>query len=630
MAKLVDTIQTLENKIRLLEARFSESGYDIEKIVHTQLGEIASLPRQETLFGMYTALVIDTIDPLKQNRIRFFTPLLHNPKSTIKSLPWAYPVSSMGGFDDSGLTWVPPAGSTACLIFAAGNRASPYYLGTTWHRDRGPEGEHNWGYNIKEYYDIHEGHRKGFLVGENDGSQVLPPWNTENYNGIDVDSMRDFVEDPEAQRKITYSNIYGFKTPQKHMLKMVDGDYKCSHKNKRMELMSSGGNWLVFKDDFLHSFNPSNTTDDGCPPDELETECVTGSDAESGSPYFKNENELKPWTGVGTPQANKAELPQSGIQFLTRSGHTFGMDDSVEEPTGVPEWETSIKDFDFGCTDKFTGKAFWISATGHSIEMSDKEEDTNVRGEDNYIKILSASGNKIELNDHSTDGETAGAKRGITIQSTSNHTIEMLDEENVQSSPARKEGGQPEAKAKKAFVRIRSGYGLEIMMSDTNTQEETADQYIQIFSPQKDNAERGPHQMRFQEAAEGPGQVFLRVGGDYFCSTHDGHTTIVGDEENNPSDMFVNVSNNTVHNSAQFYYNVADMHMLWSKRVMFLLAGEDYDNDGELGPGVFPVLCQAPWGVVTSDRVFVSASQDAACTSIYSLMPFHQCDSGDA
>ena len=56
----------------------------------------------------------------------------------------------------------------------------------------------------------------------------------------------------------------------------------------------------------------------------------------------------------------------------------------------------------------------------------------------------------------------------------------------------------------------------------------------------------------------------------------------------------------------------------------------DYDNDGELGPGVFPVLCQAPWGVVTSDRVFVSASQDAACTSIYSLMPFHQCDSGDA
>ena len=256
MVNLAKKIHSMEKKIRSLEGRFGQSEYNVEKIVYTKMGEIVSNRNSPALYGIYTALVVDTVDPLKQYRIRFFTPLIHHINTTIKALPWAYPISSMGGFDDSGMTWVPPAGSTACIIFEAGNRAAPYYIGTTWHRDRGPDGEHNWGYNVKEYYDIHEGHRKGFIVGANDGSQVFPPWNTENYNGIDVDSIKDFIEDPEAQKKITYSNIYGFKTPQKHMLKMVDGDYKCSHKNKRMELMSSGGNWLIFKDDFLHEFLP--------------------------------------------------------------------------------------------------------------------------------------------------------------------------------------------------------------------------------------------------------------------------------------------------------------------------------------------------------------------------------------
>jgi len=42
------------------------------------------------------------------NRVRYFHPKLHDPKSSLFSLPFAKPVSSMGGFDDCGLNWVPP------------------------------------------------------------------------------------------------------------------------------------------------------------------------------------------------------------------------------------------------------------------------------------------------------------------------------------------------------------------------------------------------------------------------------------------------------------------------------------------------------------------------------------------
>jgi hypothetical protein len=45
---------------------------------------------------MTTALVIETIDIWKQNRVRFFSPLLHDPQSPIKEMPWALPISAMG------------------------------------------------------------------------------------------------------------------------------------------------------------------------------------------------------------------------------------------------------------------------------------------------------------------------------------------------------------------------------------------------------------------------------------------------------------------------------------------------------------------------------------------------------
>lgn len=211
-------IEALERRINQLEAKLGESTYEVKGLVRAELTSNASIVEQaEMQFGMYTGLCVDTIDIWKQNKIRFYSPLFHRPDRPIDELPWADAVSSMGGFDDCGLTWVPPAGSTVCIVFENGNRASPYYIGTTWHRNRGVS-PHNWGINIEEYNQIWEGYRNGYMVGPDDGSQVFPPWNNENYNGFDLSSLVDFANDPEAQKLITYPHIYGFRTPEKHTI----------------------------------------------------------------------------------------------------------------------------------------------------------------------------------------------------------------------------------------------------------------------------------------------------------------------------------------------------------------------------------------------------------------------------
>ena len=655
--KIPDQVFSIDQRLKVLEERFYELGYNMTGLVQSETKKRWKIPAQsETNFGLFTALCIDTIDPWKQNRVRFFSPLFHKNDTPIKSLPFANAITSAGGFDDCGMTWVPPAGSTLCIIFEGGQRQAPFYFGTTWHRDRGPDGEHIWDYNIDEYYKIHEGHRKGYLIGPNDGSEVFPPWNTENYNGFDIDSITDFENDSEAQRKITYANIYGFKTPQKHMLKMVDGDYKCNHKNKRLEIQSSCGNYMIFKDDKLHESgswghescgaNGSEiicTDKDGNPVEKTDCEGEQTNSSiqkKASNPYFKQQSECRPIQGPGTPQGNKLELPQSGIQFLSLSGHSIIMDDAVDQPQGVPEWESSLKPFDFGCNDKFTGKIRIVSATGHSFEMSDVEEDSKLRGEKNYIRLQTATGNFFEMNDHTVGPkdcpgappELAGSKRGFTLRSTSNHSFEMIDEDNEQASPCRREGGEPTSKAKKAFVRARTGYGLEIMMRDDSSQEDTQQQYIQIFCPQKDNEERGPHIMRFQEAPDGPGMVFLRVGGNYICSTYDNHYTIVGDKEKNPSNKITVVSKHTIIDTEKFYINLAEIHAFIADEIILLMAGKDckpkdWDGDPEHCVAcVWPVLCLSPKGVTISDRVYVSASKDAQCADITQLTPFHSCE----
>jgi hypothetical protein len=718
----------LERRLQSVENRLGGLTYEMKGVMYGELVDNSTMVEQSQIqFGLYTAICIETIDIWKQNRIRWFSPIFHKKSMRITELPWANAVSNLGGFDDCGATWVPPAGCTVAILFENGNRASPYYIGTTWHRNRGPDGgAHNWGITIDEYQKIWDGKRGGYLVGPDDGSQVFPPWNTENYNGYDLSSVVDFSSNPEAQRLITYPHIYGLKTPEKHMIKMVDGDPKCGRKWKRFEIMSSCGNWIMLKDDHLHYAGQWAHPDCGGPviqdgetscledaqtksledvlkvgfdaadpftPDDIglaieeqrlkdyiagnttditpkagqkyeKTSCegkksnkkIIGGHPSTGAkstkyyksqvganPFFKHKQECRPYKGPQTPQNNTCDLPQSGIQIMSISGHTFVMDDSVEEPSGDPTWD---REFDFGCNNHYVGRTYWKSATGHLIEMSDVEspqgdQGANLRGQDNYIKILTATGNKIELNDHTESKpdcpgcppNIAGSERGIHLRSTSNHTIDMVDEGNEQCAPCRMEGGEPKPKAKKAFVRIRTGYGLEMNFKDEESQEETQQQNIQIFCPMKDNQERGPHIHRYQEAPSGPGLVFLRVGGNLVTMTYDNHFTIVGDEEKNPSNLVEVVTKANVVYTKEEYINVTDkMHLFKAKDMILLLAGQDAGEEecggGCGGPnpsfGAVLVYDYCSGCVRISDRVFASASGNATPLSIFQLKPFNK------
>lgn len=670
-------LRTLQERVYFLEGIVTKLGYEAKG---TKKKRFRTKKHASVLYGMSRALCVETVDPWTENRIRFYHPQLHNPKTPILSLPFAQPVSAMGGIDDSGLSWVPPAGSSVVIFFEGGVVDSAFYIGTTWHRNRGVGGK-DFPVAFREW-DIYRGHRKGYICGPNgspnDESQVLPPWNTENRNSKDINDFTQFITDPAEQKKSTFPHIYGFKTPEKHMVKMVDGDPKCNRRYKRFEIMSGGGHWMIFKDDHLHYggmwAHPSCTTggsggtsdlglcakhdpgkpyytniigtpyekpvcDKDCKQDTTVSALEEGSSVTIGqdttfdkvvfkhtptpgnppnpttkyyrefaggkNPYFKHRNECRPYNGPGTPQNNKCSLPQAGIQFLSISGHTLIMDDSVEEPRGKPEWERSTEPFDFGCNNKYLGLLYMKSATGHSFVMSDVEKDSKVRGDQNYIELRTANGSYIQLNDHTVknnavdkcgtgDGQQcppdyAGEKRGIHLVSTSNHVIKMIDHLNEQCGSPRKEGGTPISKAKAAYIQIRSGYGLEMRYNDDFSQEQTQSQWIQILHPQcvgdsdpycnacESNECRGPHILRFQGRPKGtPGLVYLRAGGHAVRQTYDMDIVLVGDKEKNPSDKFTYVSKRRISATEDIDFRYSgELHIFFAEKQILLMAGRD-------------------------------------------------------
>jgi len=706
-------VQELQEEVGQLRKFINELNSNLGTIIKTSFAKSFSFIKQDNaLKGMYTALVIDTCDIFKQNRIRYFNPILVNPLTPegssleITSLPWAFPISTFGGFDDSGSSWIPPAGSTVCLIFENGNRRAAYYIGTTWSRNRGKDGERDFGIPIPEFDLLYTGRGNNCLVGPKDGSQVFPPWNTESYNGYDIDSIADVEQNIDYIKRATFPNIYGMKTPEKHMIKMVDGDAKCNRKWKRMELMSGCGNWMIFKDDHLHycgqwshpsidgarggdancytdvtdqkditrngfkvgepipteninnalynyeidviepGFPNSKETPEGfanpvdCkggnytggenviggPPDTPYTKSQKGS-----NPFFKAKNETRPIKGPGTPQNNKCDLPQSGIQLLSISGHTFVMDDSVEQPTGTPNWQRSLKDFDFGCSDLYLGRTYWKSCTGHEISMNDVEKPKKVRTTENGIKLKTALSNEISLCDETISNcpGKGGPTRGISMKSTSNHVFKMIDEGVFQQSmTCRKDGNVPKNNADKAYVQLRSGYGLELYMSDRDSQEETKTQFIRLKAPQTDNKERGPHTLEMQEAAVGRGYVFLRAGGNYLTQSYDSHYEIVGDSKNNPADKLSMVTKDRVSITSNYDYRINDYFYNASKKRAFLLAGlgDCIDKKGKDTFCVYPIIVYDKYNnkLRISDRIFGSCSDKAEIPNLASLDPLAQ------
>lgn len=671
--------------------------------------------------GLHLALCVDTRDPWKQNRIRFFSPVFDlapdvnntNRHTKIGQLQWAWPISAMGGFDDCGLTWVPPPGSTVAILFQNGNTAIAYYIGTTWQRNKGPEIAPNWGYDIPEYRKIWQGHRKGYMVGKNDESQHKPPFDTDNYQGYDFDSSVDTNLIPGAAINTTYPHIYGWKTPEKHLFRADDGDPKCNRRWKRLEIMSSMGHYFLMKDDPYHRcgewVNPKCKISHVyiepaiCVPSYISIQASNISNAYIAVPYpcdqgeencsylfqssvtpieweYQGTEHLCPWfdpmNSIQTNSSavadcmgvlrnmtdfcfsfdnngknkyhkqkqecfpflgNKCGLPQSGMQLLARSGHTLVMDDSVEQPRERPTWERAMDPFDMdGCTGVYRGRTYWRSATGHFIELNDQEINPKQRGPNNGITIATACGNMINLNDYTLGCCTAGESRGIHFRSTADHSFDMVDNGNQQSSPERDGCGKPGAYANQAFIRLRSGYGIQLLMNDANSQQKTDQQYLQLMSPQKDNLQRGPHMFHMQERPTGAGQIFLRAGGDYVVYSYDDMVEVVGDADENPSNKLEFVSKMKIVSVKDVYYNKAKTHCFWADDYIFLLAGNDCvsseDSDakpGSKGTCVYPVVVahngipeyvSAMCGIKASEHVFASALRepDDPCEGIAS------------
>lgn len=729
--------------------------------------------QKELSRGVHLALCVDTRDPLKQNRVRFFSPVFNlgpitddttGAMTRVNQLDWASPISAMGGIDDSGLSWVPPPGSTLCLLFQNANPRAPFYVGTTWQRNKGPENNPNWGYSIPEYDKIFKGHRKGYMLGKNDESQHKPPFDTDNYQGYDVDSSVDSDLVPDAQTKTTWPHRYGLKTPEKHMISMDDGDPKCNRRFKRLEIMSSMGHYFLMKDDpYNHcgawvnpkcktsfvsitpevcvasyvsvasltdpvpqpypcqqgpencnntemnyvssitilnggsgytssptvSFNGSGsgaagtaTVTDGVvisvtvtnggsgytsPPtvsfsggggsgatalanlsyspidqdyqgseymsptydpfstvsveDGVPSSCMgvmNGDDFcfafnnDGKNKYHKHKQECFPFLN------NRCGLPQSGMMLLSRAGGGLTIDDSVEEPRGRNEWERTLKEFDMdGATGVFKGRTYIRSATGQYIELNDQEVNPRIRGPRNGINIVSATGNAIHLNDHTLENCVAGTHRGVHIKSSADHTLDMCDDGNQQCSTVREGCSKTGPYAKKAFIRLRSGYGLTLIMNDAQDQTKTDKQYLQLMAPQKDNTQRGPHILHMQEKPTGAGQIFLRAGGDYVINTYDQMVEIVGDENENPSDKLEYVSKSKLVSVKDIYYNKAKTHVFWADDHMFLLAGKDC-SDGEVeGTCVYPVVvAHSPIPEYISYMTGMKASEHIFCSAI--------------
>ncbi len=621
------TIQELEDKIKALETAFSQVGFSIKNAVTTDSVRRTRLQNtSQAVYGLQIALCVSTDDPLAQGRIRIYHPVfdgeydpnIPNSLPSVDSLAWCSPISSLGGFDDSGVTWVPPAGSKVAVIYLEGSREQPFYIGTIHDRHRGADGQHTqYWYNypaMEEYYKLYEGRRNGYNFGDNTGDQVLPPWNTENYRQYDWDDSQSFYAFLEERQVATTPHIYGMKTNLKHWLMLNDGDPNCNYKGRRVELATARGAGLFLKDDHLTPYSqygyngsaplvicdnlypccesgsptpfspgqqcPSPNNDGTCGPQSSFSN-INKSDIPS-NPFQKRKESEKYFLGVNTPANYKVDLPQSGAYLTSPSGHFLCLDDSVDQPFGVPTWDS---EFNFGCNNQFSGKLTIGEATGHFIRLNGKETAPNIRGEDNGIEISTAYGNYIKLSDHTEQaGESctsppnfAGEKRGLEVGTNSGHMFVMSDRGLKASGEPRKYSPVSQLASETGYTgycMLRSGYGLQLLMADNNIQSQTDNQLLLIQAPQKDNIERGSHTIILQEQASGPGYLFLRAGGVMVLNSYDEMLESVGTDEN-PASKFTSVSDSLITQVKNYYFVRSNDVFMWADRSMYLLAGND-------------------------------------------------------
>lgn len=635
---MINTIEELFEAVNELQERFSEFGYSSKHFVETSIKRSFKIEAQsQTLYAPLVGYCVSTLDPLALNRVRVFHPLLSRADVKVNGLPFARNCTNTGGFDDAGGCWVPPAGSSVVIVCENGDREMPIVMGTVWRKNRGPNAS-SFPYPIQEFYSLwkNDNYRgDGYLIGKTDGSQDYPPWDTENGNVNNFDNEKDIDKDPDAQQKITYPNIYGWKTPGKHYIKMVDGDYRCNNRWARFEIMSKTGHWFIMKDDWFHPAgewaNPkgacvaSGTVDDsscdkisallalniggtvdpegdfvgglvnGIPINSVTGKCTTSPvPVRCGNNYAKREEEARPYRGSVLPQNNKCELPQGGVHQQSVSGHQIVMDDAVNQPR---EGKVNYKRiYDTGCDDKLKSKFYFKSATGHMLLFDDTEDNAKIRGKRNGVRLQSAAGNYFYLRDDTQANCIAGNQRGLEMGTTSGHVFEMNDSNNEHCSPTRQGfisrddlqrtadlNPNPVPKAKHAYVQLRTGYGLMMRFDDGTSQEETRNQFIMLLAQPKPASTDScvqPHMLLMQLEENGGGFIQLSSGGKFVLHSRGDFLESIGTDEC-PGNKATSVFGNYLISAKNTLFTKSDTHLDLADRYIILGAGQDCSMDEE-------------------------------------------------
>lgn len=119
----------------------SAEGYDTHFTIEgTQPQQVADLvagnaPRSSTWFGVVPAIVTDTVDPKKINRVKVKFPTLTEEHSST----WA-PVVAPGAGPNRGIQWFPEVNDEVLVAFESGDINHPYVLGGIWNgKDAPPE-----------------------------------------------------------------------------------------------------------------------------------------------------------------------------------------------------------------------------------------------------------------------------------------------------------------------------------------------------------------------------------------------------------------------------------------------------------------------------------------------------------
>lgn len=119
----------------------SAEGYDTHFTIEgTQPQQIADLvagntPRSSTWLGVVPAIVTDTADPKKINRVKVKFPTLTETHTST----WA-PVIAPGAGNNRGIQWLPEVNDEVLVAFESGDINHPYVMGGIWNgKDAPPE-----------------------------------------------------------------------------------------------------------------------------------------------------------------------------------------------------------------------------------------------------------------------------------------------------------------------------------------------------------------------------------------------------------------------------------------------------------------------------------------------------------